>query len=185
MTVSAQLSAQLSTHLRHKGAAMRDAARRRPTSEDWDETISAECTADDLTGVRKLRIRDWRYIGDGGADIGGWNLGPSSPELLCGVISTCLTHTYLCLAAMRGLPLDQVTVRVVARNNDAGFFEVAGDRPIYPHELTAYVRIDAAELSQAEIADFIAEGERRCPIAYLVRNPIQLTVRTGEPETDR
>ncbi|GHH71890.1 hypothetical protein GCM10017673_26100 [Streptosporangium violaceochromogenes] len=179
------VSAQLSTHLRHKGAAMRDAARRRPKTEDWDETIGAECVADDLTGVRKLRIRDWRYIGDGGADIGGWNLGPSSPELLCGVISTCLTHTYLCLAAMRGLPLDRVSVRVVARNNDAGFFEVPGDRPIHPHELTAYVRIDAAEMSPDEIAAFVAEGEQRCPIAYLVRNPVDLTVRACEQEAGR
>ncbi|MFD3676925.1 hypothetical protein [Streptomyces sp. NPDC058613] len=33
---------------------------------------------------------DRLFIGGGGPDIGGFGLGPSSPELLCAVISTCL-----------------------------------------------------------------------------------------------
>jgi len=63
-----------------------------PSGADWHDTVEATCVADDLTGVRKLRIRDGLIVGDSGPDFGGWGLGPSSPELLCGVIGTCLTH---------------------------------------------------------------------------------------------
>ena len=89
----------LATYLRQKTAAMRAAAQQRPRGQEWREQVEAVCVADDATGVRKLRIRDWQLISDSGAAFGGWALGPSSPELLCGVLSTCLTHTYLIGAA--------------------------------------------------------------------------------------
>jgi hypothetical protein len=41
---------------------MRRAAAERPASGDWHEQIEAVCVADDATGVRKLRIRDWQSI---------------------------------------------------------------------------------------------------------------------------
>ncbi len=76
-------------YLRQKAESLRAAAGARPSDADWHESVSATCVADDLTGVRKLRIRDWQFIGDSGPSFGGWSLGPSSPELLCGIISTC------------------------------------------------------------------------------------------------
>ena len=76
----------LRAYIRQKAAAMHAAATRRSNGADWREHVEAVCTADDLTGVRKLRIRDWQFLGDSGPDFGGWGLGPSSPELLCGVL---------------------------------------------------------------------------------------------------
>lgn len=171
--MTAELTAQraLSTHLVQKGAAMHDAARRRPTQEDWDEELVARCVADDLTGVRRLTIRDFHLVGDGGADIGGWDLGPTSPEYLLGVISTCLTHTYLCLAAWRGLPLERVEVVVRARNNDARFFGVASDRPAPPHDIEITVDLVAPTLSEEERQAFIREGEDTCPVVKALRTP--------------
>lgn len=166
----------LSTHLLQKGRSMREAALQRPRQEDWDETIEARCIADDITGVRKLSIRDWNYLGDGGPAIGGFDLGPSSPELLLGVISTCLTHTILCLAAMRDLPLESVDVRVRARNNDAGFFGVPSDRPRPPHRIEVSVALDAPTLSEQERAAFIAEAEATCPVVEALRTPTEVSV---------
>lgn len=169
----------LRTHLVQKGHAMRDAAVQRPTAEHWDEVLEARCIADDHTGVRKLAIRDFHFLGDGGAMIGGWDLGPTSPEYLLGVISTCLTHTYLCLAAMRDLPLDRVEVRVRANNNDAGFFGVASDRPPQPHDITITVDLAASTLSDAERAAFIAEGEDTCPVVRALREPQTISLHSA------
>ncbi len=47
-------------YLEQKAASMRAAAIARPSSGDWHETVEATCTADDASGVRKLRIRDWQ-----------------------------------------------------------------------------------------------------------------------------
>ncbi|WP_424936926.1 MULTISPECIES: OsmC family protein [Bacteria] len=174
MTTAAERS--LSAHLVQKGASMRDAAARRPATEDWDEQLEARCVADDLTGVRKLAIRDFRLVGDGGPDIGGWDLGPTSPELLLGVISTCLTHTYLCLAAWQGIALERVEVVVRARNNDARFFGVPSDRPAPPHGIEISVEMDAPTLSDEERRAFIREGEATCPVVQALRTPTPVTL---------
>ncbi|MDR6868824.1 putative OsmC-like protein [Microbacterium resistens] len=171
MTADAAPVRTLSAHLVQKGAAMHAAAARRPATEDWDEQLEARCVADDLTGVRKLSIRDFHLVGDGGADIGGWDLGPTSPELLLGVISTCLTHTYLCLAAWRGIPLERAEVTVRARNNDARFFGVPSDRPAPPHDIEITVDLVAPSLTEEERLAFIAEGEATCPIVHALRTP--------------
>ena len=166
----------LADHLRDKGAAMRAAAARRPASADWDEEIGAVCVADDATGVRKVRVGDWSLLGDGGPDIGGFGLGPSSPELLCAVISTCLTHTILCIAALDDLPLDRVEVAVTARNNDARFFGVATDAPPVPYDLTATVDLRGA-VGDAAAAALLARADDRCPMLRLVRSQHTVAVR--------
>lgn len=80
----------------------------------------------------------------------------------------------------RELSLEKVSVQVTAENNDAHFFDVPSDVPIVPHELTAHVSIESQSLNAAEIDAFIHEGEQRCPIASLIRNPNTIHVlRTG------
>lgn len=166
----------LATHLVQKREAMRAEALARPTAASWDEVIEARCVADDITGARKWRIREWNYVGDGGPGIGGYELGPSSPELLCGVISTCLTHTILCLAAMRGLSLDRVDVHVSAKNNDAGFFHVESDRPTTPHDIMVTVDLEAPTLTESERDAFVTEAQNTCPVLIALRNPTEITV---------
>lgn len=163
-------------YLDQKAASMRAAAVARPTSDDWHETVEATCTADDASGVRKLRIRDWQIIGDSGPSFGGWNLGPSSPELLCGVISTCLTHTYLIGAAWLGIPVEQVQVRVTAQNNDAPFVDVPTDDPQVPYAITAHVTLKAPRASDNQQATLHAYAKERCPLSQLIRTANDVTI---------
>ncbi len=155
---------------------MRDAARRRPKGEDWRETVEAVSVADDATGVRKLRIRDWQFVSDSGADFGGWGLGPSSPELLCGVLSTCLTHTYLIGAAWMDIPVDRVEVRVTAENNDAGFVDVPSDDPGLPFDIVARVVLEAGDATEAQREALHRYARERCPLTALVRQQNEVRV---------
>ena len=166
----------LSHYLEQKGASMRSAAGARPASNDWHETVEATCTADDATGVRKLRIRDWQIIGDSGPSFGGWNLGPSSPELLCGVISTCLTHTYLIGAAWLGIPVEKVEVRVSAQNNDARFVDIETNDPPVPYGITAHVSLDAPGADAMQRAALHDYARERCPLSQLIRTANELTI---------
>lgn len=159
----------LREHLELKRRAMAESAAAAPTPEAWDERISATCVSDDFTGVRKLDVRGWRYIGDGGPGIGGNDLGPTSPELFCGVVSTCFTHTVLCLAAVRGVPLDSVRVEVSAINNDANFFGVPSDLGWVPRELTVDARVRADGVPAAAVEALVREAGLTCPIMQLVR----------------
>lgn len=167
----------LRQHLVHKRAAMKAAAEAAPMQQDWEETISATCVADDATGVRKLDVRGWRYIGDGGPGIGGNDLGPSSPELFCGVVSTCFTHTLLCLAAMREIPLDSVHVDVTAINNDANFFGVPSELGWVPRELTIDARVVAVGVASDVINELVHDAEETCPIMQLVRGSFDAALR--------
>ncbi len=168
----------LRDYLRQKARAMRDAAAAKPRPEQWRETVSATCVADDATGVRKLRMRDWEIIGDSGPDFGGWGLGASSPELFCGVISTCLTHTYLIAAATLDIPLDRVEVTVSSSNNDAHFLGIASDDPTVPFDITARVSLEAPDASTEQVATLHTYAAERCPLSMLVREPNTVTLVT-------
>lgn len=165
----------LRDYLVAKAAAIRALAIAKPNPADWHETISATCTADDRTGVRKLRIRDWQFVGDSGPGFGGFSLGPSSPELLCGVISTCLTHTYEIGASMLGVPVDRIEVRVTAENNDARFGGLETSDPPVPFNITANVSLDAAGATAAQLSELHAYATR-CPLTTLIRSGAPVTV---------
>lgn len=168
----------LRDYLIDKAAAIRALALAKPRAEDWRETISATCVADDRTGVRKLRIRDWQFIGDSGPGFGGFSLGPSSPELLCGVISACLTHTYEIGASLLGIPVDRIEVHVTAENNDARFASLETTDPPVPFKITANVRLQSPDASPAQLAELHAYAQR-CPLTNLIRNGAPVTVRVA------
>lgn len=166
----------LREYLNAKGDAISATAAAKPDPNDWRETVTATCTADDRTGVRKLRIRDWLIIGDSGPGFGGFSLGPSSPELLCGVISTCLTHTYEIGASVMGIPLDRIEVRVSALNNDSRFGGIETDDPPLPWDITARVSIEAPDASADQLATLHAYASERCPLTNLIRTGAPVSV---------
>jgi len=174
----------LDTYLSNKATAMASAARSYESGDAPRETIAADCTAADLTGVRRVRIRDFQLISDSGPGFGGFGLGPSSPELLLGMLASCLTHTYLIGAAQRGVSLDAVHVRFEAENNDAAFLGLDTTDPPYPFNIRAIVRIES-RADAREIADLHDYAARTCPLTKLVREPQSIEVRTlsGADET--
>ncbi len=168
----------LRDYLLHKKAAMDAAAAEHPDPAHWRESVEAVCVADDVTGVRKLKLRDWEFIGDSGPAFGGQNQGPSSPELLCGVISTCLTHTYLIGAAQLGVPVDRVEVRATADNNDAPLLGIAGTDPLLPFNIRAVVTLEAPDATDAQLGRLHRYADQ-CPMTNLIRNSNAVTVITG------
>ncbi len=166
----------LKDYLRQKREAMLGAAAAKPRGDDWSETVEATVVADDASGVRKLRIRDWQFIGDSGPAFGGWSLGPNSPELLCGVLGTCLTHTYEIGAAMLEVPLDRIEVRVMAKNNDARFVGLETTDPALPWDITAHVTVAAPEASQVQLAALHQYARERCPLTKIVRDAQTVTI---------
>jgi organic hydroperoxide reductase OsmC/OhrA len=166
----------LRRYITQKRQAMVAAAAARPEASQWREQVEASVVADDESGVRKLRIRGWEYVSDSGVAFGGAGLGPSSPELLCGVIGTCLTHTYEIGAATLDVPLDRIAVTVCADNNDAGLLGIASDDPDVPWGLTARVAVEARGVASADIERLHAFVRERCPLTKLIRTPNDLRI---------
>jgi uncharacterized OsmC-like protein len=166
----------LPEYLIEKAVAIRAQATAKPDASQWRETISATCVAGDRTGVRRLRIRDWQIIGDSGPGFGGFSLGPSSPELLCGVISTCLVHTYEIGACLRGIALERIEVHVTAENNDARFGGLETEDPAVPFNFQARVTLDAPDATRSQLEELHAWASASCPLTNLIRSGAPVTV---------
>jgi uncharacterized OsmC-like protein len=166
----------LRSYIERKRAAMLQSAADRPNADAWRETVRARVVADDASGVRKLRIRGWDFIGDSGPAFGGQGAGPSSPELLCGVLGTCLAHTYEIAAATLGVPLDRVEVEVTAKNNDAPLLGLASPDPDVPWDITARVSVTAKGVDTSDVERVHAFVRERCPLTKLIRTPNEVTI---------
>ncbi|MGQ4274212.1 OsmC family protein [Terrihabitans sp. B22-R8] len=133
--------------------------------------LSARASAEGRSGVRRIRIRDFQVISDSPPDFAGYDLGPSSPELLLGALSSCLTHTYLIQAADLGIPLEAVSVEVDGRIDPRGGSKDFDAIPVYPHDLSYRVTVTTDVEDLAELNDAVA---RFCPILNLLRRAIDI-----------
>ncbi|GAA2328372.1 MULTISPECIES: OsmC family protein [Streptomyces] len=146
--------------------------------------LRARTKAEERSGVRRIRIRHHQILSDSPPDFAGYDLGPASPEIQLGVLSSCLTHIFLIQAADLRIPLDSLEVEVQAdqdpRAGRPGFEQV----PIYPHNISYTVHI-TSPAGKARIRELHETVERKCPIYNLLINPQHITGRvvlTGSPE---
>ncbi|MBO4254550.1 OsmC family protein [Streptomyces griseorubiginosus] len=175
----------LRAYLEVKRAALlarRQAQRTAPVTEP--NRLRARTKAEERSGVRRIRIRHHQILSDSPLDFAGYDLGPASPEIQLGVLSSCLTHVFLIQAADLRIPLDSLEVEVQAdqdpRAGEPGFEEV----PIYPHNISYTVHI-TSPAGKERIRELHEAVERKCPIYNLLINPQHITGRvvlTGSPQ---
>jgi uncharacterized OsmC-like protein len=163
----------LRDYLGQKRTALLERRARAANTEPGPRSIRARAKAEGRSGVRRIRIRDHQILSDSPYDFAGYDLGPSSPELQLGVLSSCLTHIFLINAADREVPLDSLEVEVTAvqdgRAGKPGFEHI----PRYPHNITYTVHLQTTA-SESEIADLHRAVEEACPILNLLLNPQQI-----------
>jgi uncharacterized OsmC-like protein len=139
--------------------------------------LSAHVRAEGRSGVRRIRVRDFQVITDSPPDFAGYDLGPSSPELVLGALGSCLTHTWLIQAAAHDIPIDSLSVEVTgtidARAGKPGHEQV----PVYPHNIAYSVRV-ASPANLDQISTLEAAVERACPILNLLRAPQAISAET-------
>ncbi len=141
--------------------------------------ITTRARAEGLSGIRRIRIRDFQIVSDSPPSFAGYDLGPGSPEILLGSLSSCLVHTWLIHAADQQVPLDGLEVEVNgqldARAGRPGFEDV----PVYPHNIT--YRLTVTSPAERAAIDGVDQAvQRLCPVLNLliratdVRGVVQL-----------
>lgn len=158
----------LDEYLEQKARAL---GKLRERAEDDDVIIPRKVTvtAEGRSGIRRIRIRDFQVISDSPAEFAGYDLGPSSPELLLGALGSCLTHSFLIQAADLGIPLDALEVEIAARQDPrAGLIGKA--HPLFPGGLAYTVRI-SSPASAAEAERLREAVERACPVLNFLQAP--------------
>lgn len=158
----------LNEYLRQKREAVQSRRDRLKRGELLPVTLRAGATAEGRSGVRRIRIRDFQVVSDSPADFAGYNLGPSSPELLLGALSSCLTHTYLIHAADQGVALDDLQAEVSGTIDPRGGSEGHEAIPVYPHDITYTVTL-VSPAAPEDIARVTAAVEKFCPILNLLK----------------
>jgi uncharacterized OsmC-like protein len=157
-------------YLAQKRKAFLDRGRRIADGSLGPVALKAKATAEGRSGVRRIRIRDFQIITDSPPDFAGYDLGPSSPELVLGGLASCLNHSYLIQAAALEVPIESIEVEVEGsidpRAGGPGYETV----PVYPQNIAYVVRI-AGPASAAQIQTLRDNVEKFCPILNLIKQP--------------
>lgn len=157
----------LNEYLDQKRSAL--AERRKEAVSDSNIARSVRVRAEGRSGVRRIRIRDFQIVSDSPPNFAGYDLGPSSPELLLGALGSCLTHTYLIQAADLGVPLNSLEVEVSAKLDPrAGL--IGKGHPIFPEGLSYTVHIESPA-GTAETTRLRKAVERACPVLNFLQAP--------------
>ena len=146
--------------------------------------LRAQVSAEGRSGVRRIRIRDHQVVSDSPADFAGYDLGPSSPELLLGSPGSCLTHIFPDqggrIAAAAGVAAGGDRGRPGSRGGKPGYENV----PFFPHNIryTAHIVSPADEAQVRAVHEAV---EQWCPILNLLKRPQPLegSVRHTRPAT--
>ncbi|AZY53153.1 OsmC family protein [Bordetella avium] len=140
--------------------------------------LKAHVSAEGRSGVRRIRIRDHQVLSDSPADYAGYDLGPSSPELLLGCLGSCLTHIFLIKAAEAQLPLDALDVDIEGDLDPRGGKPGYETLPFYPHNIR-YTAHLVSPASEAEVKVVHEAVQAWCPILNLLKQgqPVHATLR--------
>ncbi|WP_019536320.1 OsmC family protein [Paenibacillus ginsengihumi] len=149
-------------------------AKRKLDEQAWADpkprNYTAKVRAAGRSGVREIRIRDYRIISDSPENFAGYSLGPASPEIQLGVLGSCMTHITLIQAAKLGISLESLEIEVRGQEHPLAGQEGYEDVPIYPHNIHYKLHITSNEPPE-RIQELHETVEKVCPIYNLLLNP--------------
>ncbi|MDR2383342.1 MAG: OsmC family protein [Prevotellaceae bacterium] len=133
-----------------------------PSEELQPVTLSVRTTAEQRSGVRRIRIRGHQIISDSDYSFAGYSLGPGSPESTLTVIASDIADTYLSQAALKGVRIDSLGVSIASRPDSVR----PAQRVVHPHNLlyTIYVNSPATD---EELEELRLLTEKHSPVFNL------------------
>lgn len=142
-----------------------------PSDELQPVTLEAKTTAEQRSGLRRIRIRDFQIISDSGTDFAGYSAGPGSPESQVAIIASDIADSYLSQAALKNISLDSLRIEIVNRPD-----AVPTNKVNYPRNFlyTAYIKSSA---SDSQLQELKKAAEANSPIFNFIVKP---QVVTGE-----
>jgi uncharacterized OsmC-like protein len=125
------------------------ALERTPANQVQLIRLEARATAEQRSGVRRIRIRGHQIISDSDYSFAGYSLGPGSPESSLTAIASDLADAFLNQATLKGIQIDSLGVSVSSRRDSTP----PAVRIVYPHNLfyTVYVKSPATDRQLEEI----------------------------------
>lgn len=139
-------------------------------------------TALEAGGLRcEAALRKHAIVVDEPPSVGGTNEGPNPIEVVLAGLASCQAITYQVWAALEGVALERVTVRVEGDVELGGFFGLdEGSRPGF-HAVRLAVTLEGPETPERfrEFADVV---DRHCPVLDMLTVPAPVTRTLVDPE---
>jgi uncharacterized OsmC-like protein len=125
------------------------------------------------SGVRPVRVREFTIVTDAGAGLGGFELGPTAPELLLSALASCLAHSFVVVAADHGLAFTTLEVEVTGQIDYRGTLAVDPQASVPPSELAYAVRYES-EAPREAVEAVWREVEQLCPVLQALVRPLEV-----------
>jgi uncharacterized OsmC-like protein len=134
-----------------------------PSDQIQPLILKATTTAEQRSGVRRIRIRGHQLISDSDYSYAGYSLGQGSPESALTVIASDIADTYISQAALKGVSIDSLGVSITSLPDSVK----PAKRIVYPHNLlyTIYVKSSATDKQLEELRQLT---EKNSPIFKLI-----------------
>lgn len=156
----------LQNYLERKLAAMKSFRAAASTNPDErKQKLTATVTAEGLTGVRRIRTRDFQVITDTGPALAGHDLGARAPEILLGALGSCISHTILIQAALQGIEVEELEIETsLDVDSLAGHVDIVN--PVSGISYTIRIKSNATADHLRSLNDLLPAI---CPVLNLVR----------------
>ena len=129
----------------------------------WTDRYGTTSTGEDITVGGQRFPREVAVAADRPAALGGGDDGPAPGELLLIALGSCVAQAFVEVAALQGIGLDEVDVRVEAGLDLRGNLGVEGVRPGLAH---IHLDVEVASAALGELLDgLLDDSVRRSPIA--------------------
>jgi uncharacterized OsmC-like protein len=128
--------------------------------------LTGTVTAVSRTGIRRLRIRNFQLLSDGGREAGEFNLGAGSWPSVVSALGSALAGDYLEQAAVKDIPIDGLELIFTSKPGTAPS-QTTGTQVTYPRNLNYIVFINSPA-SDTELEDLRKTVERVSPVFHLV-----------------
>ena len=129
-------------------------------------TLTGTVSAISRTGIRRLRIRNFQLLSDGGREAGEFNLGAGSWPSVTSALGSALAGDYLVQAAVKDIPIDDLELIFTSKPGTAPS-KTTGTQVTYPRNLN-YIVFITSPATDAELEDLRETVERVSPVFHLV-----------------
>ena len=128
--------------------------------------LTGTVTAVSRTGIRRLRIRNFQLLSDGGREAGEFNLGAGSWPSVVAALGSALAGDYLVQAAVQGIPIDDLELIFTSKPGTAPS-QTTGAQVTYPRNLN-YIVFITSPATDAQLDQLRKTVERVSPVYHLV-----------------
>lgn len=123
--------------------------------------------------LAEVDVRDFRFLSDEPADLGGTDQGPNPVEYVLGAFAACQEIVIKAYATVLGIELVSVQVEVEGDLDLHGFLNLTDDRAGFTG-VRYRTTIETNETDSEKLKQLEEFSVRRCPVLDIIQNPVPL-----------